>query len=96
LERFSDKELGLPFLPATQAYADSSSLGLFEVGSPSEGSSSATDTEGLVEHCRGPVAAALRAAISTSESWLSIVAMNDPNAASVLALSFGKALMSLD
>ena len=97
LVRVSRNTLHLRCLSAIQAYADSLTLILLASRSPSD-SPSEIDTTELGECCNGlkafPIAAA--AAAATSESWLSIVAMKDPNAASDLPLSSLSAFASLD
>src|ERR1700678_1052364 len=80
----------------THAYADSSILIRLETGCSSDRLPSETDKEGLGERFSGSKTLPLLAAAAFSESWLSMVAMNDPKAASVLALSSPKTLVSLD
>ena len=92
----SRKTIRLSFLPETQAYADSSILIFLVVGSSSDKCPSEIDKGGLGERCNELIGIALPVAAVTSESWLSIVAMKDPNAASDLALSLLSALASLD
>ena len=81
-ERFSDNGMLFVFPSATHAYSDSSTLSLLVVGSSPTRCSFVSDIAGLAERSRVPVLAALLAAISSSESWLSMVAMNDSKAAS--------------
>jgi hypothetical protein len=82
----------------THAYADSSTLTLLVTGSESSSDwcPSEIDRGALEERCAGMIALPLFPAAPTSESWLSIVAMNNPKAASDLSLSSLSALASLD
>lgn len=80
----------------THAYSDSSAFILFVTGSSSDQCPSEIDREGLGERCARTTALPLLTAAPTSESWLLIVAMNNPKAASDLALSSLRALVSLD
>ena len=57
---------------------------------------SETNEAGLEGRCAGSVILPLAVAAEVSESFLLIVAMNDPNAASDLALSPSRVLASFD
>ena len=96
MERVSRSTVRLSLLFETHAYSDSSTLVLLAERSSSDWCPSETDIGGLGERCIGWNAFPLSFAAPTSESWLSIVAMNDPKAASDLALSFSSALASFD
>src|ERR1700678_1104624 len=94
--RVSCNTVHLSCLFLTHAYADSSTLIRLETGCSSDCLPSETDKEGLGECFSSSKTLPLLTAAAFSESWLSMVAMNNPKAASVLALSSPNTLASLD
>ena len=94
--RVSHQMVRLFSLFLTNAYADLSTLICLELGSSSDCLPSGSNKGGLGERCSGSKTLLFFAADTTSESWLSIVAMNDPNVASILALSSLKTFESFD
>ena len=96
LTRLSRSTVHFPFLFTTQANVDSSTLIFLVTGSSSDCCSSETDIGGLGERCMGLKAPPLLAAAPALASWLSMVAMNEPKAASDLDLLSPSAFVSFD